>query len=103
MKNVKILSELNCLNKLVNGKVVVVDPANGTYTMFNRGMYTPQMPETFNPEDYALLYTRHRPVVIEATPRMKENYLVNKYWQEQNSHKRFSINKLHKLEKAFEI
>lgn len=81
--NITLLAELTCLTKLVNGKVVVIDVKDNTYKTYNRGMYTPEMPQEFNPEDYALLETRHCPVVIEATPRMKEHYLVNKLWREQ--------------------
>ncbi len=83
MKKVTILAELTCLNKLVNGKVVVVDVKNKTYTTYNKGMYTPDMPETFNLEDYALLETAHCPVVVKATPKMKEEYMVNKLFKEQ--------------------
>jgi hypothetical protein len=83
VKKVTILAELTCLNKLVNGKVVVVDRKTNTYTTYNKGMYTPDMPETFNPEDYALLETAHCPVVVKATPKMKEQYLVNKLFTEQ--------------------
>jgi hypothetical protein len=83
VKKVTILAELTCLNKLVNGKVVVVDVKNKTYTTYNKGMYTPDMPETFNLEDYALLETAHCPVVVKATPKMKEEYMVNKLFKEQ--------------------
>lgn len=84
MKKVTLLAELTCLNKLVNGKVVVLNLKDQTYKTYNRGVYTPQMPEEFNPEDYALLETNYCPVIIEATPRMKEEYLVNKLWREQS-------------------
>jgi hypothetical protein len=81
--NITLLAELTCLTKLVNGKVVVINLKDNTYKTYNRGMYTPTIPQEFNPEDYALLETRHCPVVIEATPMMKETYLVNKLWREQ--------------------
>jgi hypothetical protein len=83
MKKITLLAELNCLNKLVNGKVVVLNLSEGRYTTYNPGRFTPKMPETFNPEDYALMETDYCPIVIEATPRMKEEYLVNKAWKEQ--------------------
>ena len=83
MKKVTILAELTCLNKLVNGKVVVVDTKTNTYTTYNQGKHTPQMPNTFNLEDYALLQTAYCPVVILATPKMKEEYMVNELFKEQ--------------------
>lgn len=97
MKKITLLAELTCLNKLVNGKVVVINPINDTYTTFNRGTYTPEMPQEFNPEDYALLETQHYPVVIEATPRMKEEYLVNKIWREQCDNKLLKHRRLTKF------
>jgi hypothetical protein len=83
MGKITLLAELTCLNKLVNGKVVVVNIKENTYKTYNRGMYTPPIPEEFNPENYALMETEYCPIVILATPRMKEQYLVNKYWREQ--------------------
>jgi len=80
---VTLLAELTCLNKLVNNKVVVLDLETNTYRTYNLGRYTPAIEGEFNPEDYALLDTQYCPVVIEATPRMKEEYLVNKAWKEQ--------------------
>ena len=84
-KNITLLAELTCLNKLVNNKVVVLDVRTSTYKTFNLGRYTAPIVGEFNPEDYALLHTQYFPVVIEATPKMKEEYLVNKYWKEQCS------------------
>ena len=83
MKKYKLLAELNCLNKLVNNKVVVLDVRTNTYKMYNLGRFTPPIIGEFNPEDYALLYTEHVPVVVEATPKIKEQYIVNKLWREQ--------------------
>jgi hypothetical protein len=83
---ITLLAELTCLNKLVNNKVVVLDLETNTYRTYNLGRYTPAIEGEFNPEDYALLDTQYCPVVIEATPRMKENYLVNKIWREQCKH-----------------
>lgn len=84
MKKITLLAELTCLNKLVNGKVVVLNLKDKTYKTYNPGRYTPPIPEEFNPEDYALMETEYCPIVILATPRMKEQYLVNKYWREQS-------------------
>ena len=83
MKKTTLLAELDCLNRLVNGKVVVVDRTNNTYKTYNPGVYTPQMSQEFNLEDYALLETEYCPVVILATPKMKQDYLVNKAFTEQ--------------------
>lgn len=83
MNKITLLAELTCLNRLVNGKVIVVDRANNTYKTYNLGKYTPEMPQTFNPEDYALLETEYCPVVILATDKMKQDYLVNKAFTEQ--------------------
>jgi hypothetical protein len=85
MKNLTILADLNCLNKLVNGKIVVIDLKSNTYTSYNKGTYTSDIPETFNPEDYALLETNYCPVVVDAPRWLKEEHLVNKYWNEQQS------------------
>jgi hypothetical protein len=86
MKKFTLLAELTCLNKLVNNKVVVLDLETNTYRTYNLGRYTPKMEGEFNPEDYALLITDDYTVVVEATPRLKENYLVNKLWREQCKH-----------------
>ena len=83
MKKVTILAELTCLNKLVNGKVIVIDRKSNTYKTYNQGKFTPPMPDVFNLEDYALLETAHCPVVVKATDKMKEEYMVNKLWKEQ--------------------
>lgn len=83
MKKVTILAELTCLNKLVNGKVIVIDKKTNTYKTYNQGKFTPPMPNVFNLEDYALLETAHCPVVVKATDKMKEEYMVNKLWKEQ--------------------
>jgi hypothetical protein len=80
-----LLADLNCLNKLVNGKFVIVDVSTNTYKMYYPGRYTNPVPETFNPEDYALLIRNGYSVIIDATPKMKENHLVNKLWREQNA------------------
>jgi hypothetical protein len=83
--NTTILAELTCLTKLVNNKFVIVDIANNTYKMYNPGKYTNPVPQEFNPENYALLVTDRYSIVVDATARMRENYLVNKLWREQNS------------------
>jgi len=83
VKKVTILAELTCLNKLVNGKVIVIDRKSNTYKTYNQGKFTPPMPDVFNLEDYALLKTEHCPVVVVATPKMKEEYMVNKLFKEQ--------------------
>lgn len=83
MKKITILAELTCLNKLVNGKVIVIDRKSNTYKTYNQGKFTPPMPDVFNLEDYALLETVHCPVVVKATDKMKEEYMVNKIWKEQ--------------------
>jgi len=83
VKKVTILAELTCLNKLVNGKVIVIDRKSNTYKTYNQGKFTPPMPDVFNLEDYALLETEHCPVVVVATPKMKEEYMVNKLFKEQ--------------------
>lgn len=96
MKKVTLLAELNCLKKLVNNKVVVIDLKTNTYTTYNKGRYTSDMPEEFNPEDYALLETEYYPVIIPATAKMKEEYLVNKYWREQCDNALLKLRVLHK-------
>jgi hypothetical protein len=76
---------LTCLTKLVNNKFVIFDIANNTYKTYNPGKYTNPVPQEFNPEDYALLVTDRYSIVVDATARMRENYIVNKLWREQNS------------------
>ena len=85
MGKITLLAELTCLTKLVNNKVVVINLKDNTYKTYNKGAFLAEMPQEFNPEDYALMETKYCPVVIEATPAMKENYLVNKLWREQAS------------------
>lgn len=81
---VTLLAELTCLNKLVNNKVVVLDVRTETYRSYNFGKYTVRpTEEDFNPDNYALLQKDDYTIIIEATPKMKEQYLVNKYWKEQ--------------------
>lgn len=81
-----LLAELTCLKTLVNNKFIIVDIATNTYKGYYAGRYTKQpVPKEFNPEDYALLETDKYSIVIDATDRMKEKYLVNKLWKEQNS------------------
>ena len=81
-----LLAELNCLKTLVNGKFIIVDITNNTYKGYYAGRYTNQpVPQVFNPENYALLVTDKYSIVIDATDKMKEKYLVNKLWKEQNS------------------
>jgi hypothetical protein len=80
---ITILAELTCLNKLVNNKVVIVDTTDNTYQTYHQGRYTSPMPETFNPEDYALLVTDRYSIIVDATSKMKEKYIVNRLWKEQ--------------------
>jgi len=80
-----LLAELTCLTKLVNNKVVVVNISDNTYKMYNPGRFCSPIPNEFNPENYALLETDSYSIIIDATPSVKEKYLVNKLWREQNS------------------
>jgi hypothetical protein len=82
-----LLADLTCLKTLVNGKFVIVDVSTNTYRMYNPGRYCSPVPKEFNPEDYALLITDKYSIVIEATPKLKEKYLVNKLWKEQCTNK----------------
>lgn len=87
MKKITLLAELNCLNKLVSNKVVVIDITNNSYKTYNQGTYCSIIPKEFNPEDYALLETDSYAVIIDATPKMREKYLVNKLWKEHCTNK----------------
>jgi hypothetical protein len=78
-----LLADLTCLKTLVIGKFVIVDSSTNTYKMYNPGRYCGPVPKEFNPEDYALLITDRYAIVIEATSKMRENYIVNKLWREQ--------------------
>jgi hypothetical protein len=80
-----LLAELTCLTKLVNGKVVVINVSDNTYKTYNPGKYCSPISDDFNPEKYALLETSRYNIIIDATPRIKEKYLVNKLWREQNA------------------
>lgn len=82
MKKFTILAELTCLNKLVNGKVIVINVNDNTYNKYNPSQYC-NIKDGFNPENYALLETDKYSVIVDATPKMREQYLVNKIWQEQ--------------------
>lgn len=87
MRNITLLAELTCLTNLVNNKVVVIDTSDNSYRMYNPGRYCSIIPKEFNPEDYALLETDSYAVIIDATPKMREKYLVNKLWIEQCTNK----------------
>lgn len=91
-----LLADLTCLKTLVNGKFVIVDVSTNTYRMYNPGRYCGPVPKEFNPEDYALLITDKYSIVIEATPKLKENYLVNKLWKEQCTDKLLKYRDLNK-------
>lgn len=103
MKKITLLAELTCLNKLVNGKVVVINIENNTYKTYNPGRYTSPMPEEFNPEDYALLETDSYAVIINTIPKMREKYLVNKYWREQCTNKLLKYRDLKKNEHNYNV
>lgn len=83
-----LLAELTCLTTLVNNKFIIVDIATNTYKGYYAGRYTKQpVPKEFNPEDYALVVTDRYSIVVDATDKMKEKYLVNKLWKEQCTNK----------------
>jgi hypothetical protein len=92
-----LLASLSCLKKLVNNKVVVVNVTNNKYTTYSFSRYcdVPKQ-EDFNLEDYALLESDKYSCIIKASNKMKEQWLVNKLWDEQNAD-----SKMNDLIKAF--
>lgn len=74
-----ILSSLNCLPKLVNGKVAITI---GNDYILARVPYTISIKDDYNPMDYSLLNDeKWTNLIVHSTSKEKEAFLVNKQLQ----------------------
>ena len=75
-----LLAALNCLPKLVNGKVVIINDDN-TYSTYKPSQYC-TIADDYDPTKYCLLKTSRYECIVHADSKDIEKYLVNKQYQE---------------------
>jgi len=90
MNNI-LLSSVNTLPKLINGKVCVLNE-NGSVSLYNPSKYT-IINDHFDPMKYSILiHPTYYRCIIYSTTNDQEAYLVDKQIKEINAKKAFSPN-----------
>ena len=84
-----ILAKLNCLPKLVEGKVIIINDDN-TYSAYKPSQYC-TIADDFDPINYCLLKTSRYECIVHSDAKDKERYLVNKQIRDMYTRKYPSI------------